>query len=305
VTTPESAVHHTKYQVALYLTAEDFGVIIFTEGRKMKSCSVNNYLQRDGFVMVSNLLIDYQNELGLSNSELNFIIKTLRHKENYKLHDNQLDPTVSKRTLQRYRKKLTEIGYLEFKVWKYTDEKGHIHTEGITYDWTNLEKRLQEISDAKAAKKEAEINQEAEDYIIEFGENSPMAKFLTDWENHYGDTYFLNPLEKNWYNNLSKEEQELIGRIFDYCEDNKLFKSITPRLALFMKSKQRFNQLKRYAKDIPEEFEVPDHVEVEERELTVEEQIEKLKQEIKEFEEKGEKIAASVRKEWLKNLTKK
>jgi hypothetical protein len=215
----------------------------------MKSCSVNNYLQRDGFVMISNLLIDYQSELGLSNSELNFIVKTLRHKENYKLHDSQLDPTVSKRTLQRYRKKLTEMGYLEFKVWVYTDEAGHRYTEGITYDWSKLETKLQEISDYKAKQKEAEINKEAENYIIEYGDNSPMIKYLDDWENHYGDKYFISPMEKKWYNELSKEEQECIGRIFEFCEEEKLFKSITPRLALFMKTKTRFEQLKAYCKD--------------------------------------------------------
>ena len=66
----------------------------------MKSSSVSNYIQRDGFVMVSNLLISYQSELGITDRELMFIIKAIKHKENYKLHDEQLDPNVSARTLQ-------------------------------------------------------------------------------------------------------------------------------------------------------------------------------------------------------------
>ena len=219
----------------------------------MKSCSMSNYLQRDGFVMVSNLLITYQKELQITDRELNFIIKVTKHKENYKLHDDQLDPGVSTRTLQRCRKSLTDKGYLNFKVWKYTDEKGHIHTEGITYDFSPLELKLQEISDFIAAEKESQINKEAENYIIEFGEDSPMAKYLKDWESHYGDIYRISPLEKQWYNGLSEEEQKYIGRIFDYCADNKLFKEITPRLSLFMKTKTRWVALKEYADENEEE----------------------------------------------------
>lgn len=219
----------------------------------VKSCSVSNYIQRDGFVMVSNLLISYQEELNITNRELTFLIKVMKHKENYKLHDTRLDPTVSPRTLQRCRKSLTDKGLLTYKVWKYTDEKGHIHTEGITYDLSQLEEKLQQISNKIAEEKDIEATKEAENYIIEYGEDSPMAEFVTSWENHYGDNYILSPLEKNWYNGLKPEEQECIGRIFEYCEDYKLFKEITPRLALFMKNKYRFDQLKSFCEDKPKE----------------------------------------------------
>lgn len=219
----------------------------------MKSSMMSNYIQRDGFVMVSNLLITYQAELDITDRELIFIIKATKHKENYKLHDDQLDPTVSSRTLQRCRKSLTEKGFLKYKVWKYTDDKGHIHTEGITYDFSPLEERLQQISNSIAAEKESQINKEAENYIIEFGEESPMAKFLKAWEEHYGDLYRISPLERNWYNGLSEEEQEYIGRIFEYCEDNRLFKTITPRLALFMKTPTRWEHLKSFCEENPEE----------------------------------------------------
>ena len=212
----------------------------------IKSCAVSNYIQRDGFVMVSNLLISHQEELGITNKELNFLIKVMKHKENYKLHDSILDPTVSSRTLQRLRKALSDKGILTYKIWKTTDEKGHIRTEGITYDLSPLEEMLQEISNNIASEKDREVAKEAENYLIEFGEDSPMGKFLRDWENHYGDNYTLTPYERNWYNNLTEEEQKYISAIFDYCEENKLFKSITPRLALFIKNKQRFDQLKSY-----------------------------------------------------------
>lgn len=219
----------------------------------MKSSSVSNYIQRDGFVMVSNLLIAYQSELGLSDRELMFIIKAIKHKENYKLHDSQLDPNVSARTLQRCRKSLKEKGYLNYKIWKYTDEKGHIHTEGITYDFSPLEEELQRISNLIAEEKESQINKEAENYIIEFGEDSPISKFLNDWENHYGDKYRLTPVEKQWYNKLSEEEQSYVARIFDYCEDLQLFKEITPRLILFVKTPSRWKHLQEYVDKTPKE----------------------------------------------------
>jgi hypothetical protein len=219
----------------------------------MKSSSVSNYIQRDGFVMVSNLLIAYQMELGLTNRELVFIIKAIKHKENYKLHDDQLDPSVSSRTLQRCRKSLKEKGYLNYKIWKYSDEKGRLHTEGITYDFSPLEEELQRISNLIAEEKESQINKEAENYIIEYGEESPIVKFMEDWENHYGDKYRLTPVEKQWYNKLSEEEQEYVSRIFEFCEDMQLFKEITPRLILFIKTASRWKQLKEYVNDNPKE----------------------------------------------------
>lgn len=256
----------------------------------MKSSSVSNYIQRDGFVMVSNLLISYQSELGITDRELMFIIKAIKHKENYKLHDEQLDPNVSARTLQRCRKSLKEKGYLNYKVWKYTDEKGHIHTEGITYDFSPLEEELQHISNLIAEEKESQINKEAENYIIEYGENSPIVKYMEDWENHYGDKYRLIPAEKQWYNKLSEEEQECVSRIFDFCEDMHLFKEITPRLILFVKTASRWKQLKEYVNDNPKENivsclnEEPEEVIIEPKKVKIDKKL-IIEKEIKRAEE--------------------
>lgn len=256
----------------------------------MKSSSVSNYIQRDGFVMVSNLLINYQSELGITDRELMFIIKAIKHKENYKLHDEQLDPNVSARTLQRCRKSLKEKGYLNYKVWKYTDEKGHIHTEGITYDFSPLEEELQRISNLIAEEKESQIDKEAENYIIEYGENSPVVKYMEDWENHYGDKYRLTPAEKQWYNKLSEEEQEYVSRIFDFCEDMHLFKEITPRLILFVKTASRWKQLKEYVNDNPKENivsclnEEPEEVIVEPKKVKIDKKL-IIEKEIKRAEE--------------------
>lgn len=256
----------------------------------MKSSSISNYIQRDGFVMVSNLLINYQSELGITDRELMFIIKAIKHKENYKLHDEQLDPNVSARTLQRCRKSLKEKGYLNYKVWKYTDEKGHIHTEGITYDFSPLEEELQRISNLIAEEKESQIDKEAENYIIEYGENSPVVKYMEDWENHYGDKYRLTPAEKQWYNKLSEEEQEYVSRIFDFCEDMHLFKEITPRIILFVKTASRWKQLKEYVNDNPKENivsclnEEPEEVIVEPKKVKIDKKL-IIEKEIKRAEE--------------------
>lgn len=220
------------------------------ENFMIKSCSVSNYLQRDGFVMVSNLLISHQSELGINNRELATLVKIMKNARNFRLSDSQLDPTVSPRTLQRTRKSLVDKGLLTFKIWKTADEEGHIRTEGITYDLSLLEEKLQNISDCIAKDRDEEATRESDNYIMEFGEDSPMANFLTSWKDHYGDNYYLSPYEKKWYNNLSEEEQRYIGRIFEYCEYSKLFKTITPRIVLFIKNRQRWNQLKEYCTEM-------------------------------------------------------
>lgn len=216
----------------------------------IKACSLNNYLQRDGFVMCSNLLFSHQQELGINNNELLFLIKVMRHSKNFKLHDEVLDPTVSTRTLQRLRKSLKEKNLIDFKVMSTRGKDNNFITAGICYDLSNLEKRLQEISDKIAEGKNKEAEENASQYIIEFGEKSPMVKYLKKWEEHYGDKYYLSNKEKEWYNSLSEKEQGYIGRIFEWCEFDRMFKTITPRLKLFMTTKYRFDQLKSYCEEM-------------------------------------------------------
>ncbi len=267
----------------------------------MKNCMVSNYLQRDGFVMVSNLLIAYQEELELTDRELIFIIKCIKHKENYKLHDNQLDPSVSSRTLQRCRKSLKDKGYLQYKVWKYTDEKGHISTEGITYDFSGLEEKLQTISNIIAEEKNKLIEEESENYILEFGEDSPISRYIRDWENHYGDVYKLSAFERSWYNKLSEEEQKAVGMIFDYCLEYRLFKEITPRLSLFIKTPQRWKALKEYAEDNQEEN-IITYKDIEE--ATFEKKSEKNEVEEKENEEALKRIREEKRQRKIERTRK-
>ena len=66
----------------------------------IKSNPTTNYLQRNGFIMVSNLLIDYQEELGITDDELVFITKIMKNSSGWRLHDCDISKTVSSKTLQ-------------------------------------------------------------------------------------------------------------------------------------------------------------------------------------------------------------
>ena len=85
---------------------------------KIYASPVKNYLQRNGFVMVSNLLIDFQQELGITELELSFIIKIMKNVKGYAIHDRDLDPTVCSRTLSRRRNSLRDKGLLNFSTIK-------------------------------------------------------------------------------------------------------------------------------------------------------------------------------------------
>lgn len=219
---------------------------------KFYSTPVKNYIQRNGFVMVSNLLLDFQQELGITESELSFIIKIMKNKNGYAIHDKDLDPTVCTKTLSRKRSSLKEKGLLNFSIIKSQDLiTGTFKTDGISYDLSPLEEKLQIISDNIESKREKEIKQHLtrQNKIVETNENSPLEIFKKDYLNYYGVEYILNDFEIKKYNSLSAEEKNMIGYIFNYCSDNGLFGKIVPRLSLFFKTKFRFEDLKRYCEE--------------------------------------------------------
>lgn len=219
---------------------------------KIYSTPVKNYIQRNGFVMVSNLLLDFQQELGITESELSFIIKIMKNKNGYAIHDKDLDPTVCTKTLSRKRNSLKEKGLLNFSIIKSQDLiTGTFKTDGISYDLSPLEEKLQIISDNIENKREKEIKQHLtrQNKIIETNENSPLETFKKDYLNYYGVEYILNDFEIKKYNSLSVEEKNMIGYIFNYCSDNGLFGKIVPRLSLFFKTKFRFEDLKKYCEE--------------------------------------------------------
>ena len=219
---------------------------------KIYSTPVRNYIQRNGFVMVSNLLLDFQQELGITESELSFIIKIMKNKNGYAIHDKDLDPTVCTKTLSRKRNSLKEKGLLRFSIIKSQDPiTGTFKTDGISYDLSPLEEKLQIISDKIESEREEKIKQHLtkENKVVETTEDSPLETFKKDYLNYYGIEYILNEYELKKYNSLSNEEKNMISYIFNYCSDNDLFGKIVPRLSLFFKTKFRFDELRRYCRE--------------------------------------------------------
>ena len=219
---------------------------------KIYSTPVRNYIQRNGFVMVSNLLLDFQQELGITESELSFIIKIMKNKNGYAIHDKDLDSTVCTKTLSRKRNSLKEKGLLRFSIIKSQDPiTGTFKTDGISYDLSPLEEKLQIISDKIESEREEKIKQHLtkENKVVETTEDSPLETFKKDYLNYYGIEYILNEYELKKYNSLTNEQKNMNSYIFNYYSDNDLFGKIVPRLSLFFKTKFRFDELRRYCRE--------------------------------------------------------
>lgn len=214
---------------------------------------IKNYIQRNGFVMVSNLLLNYQHELDITDSELTFIIKIMKNKDGYLIHDNDLDSTVCPKTLSRRRNGLRAKGLLNFVVIKKQNPiTGKFSTQGISYDLSSLEEKLQKISDKleKLKQKKAEENISKREEIVETAEeDSPLEKYKNDFKEYYGVDYKLTEYEINHYNKLSDENKLCISYIFEYCQENGLFGKLVPKLSLFFKVDFRMADLKRYCVD--------------------------------------------------------
>lgn len=218
---------------------------------KICTSPVKNYLQRNGFVMVSNLLFDYQQELGITESELTFIIRIMKSK-GFAIHDKDLDSTVCSKTLSRKRNALKAKGLLKFSTIKKQDPNtGTFCTEGISYDLSPLEEKLQEISN----KIEHENQIEAEkiitknNMVVESTDDSPIGKLCENFKQTFKEDYQPNAAELKFYNNLPEEDKTIFAYAFDWLVDSGNLGKIRPRLALFMKAKFRFDELKQYCKE--------------------------------------------------------
>src|SRR5574344_1398640 len=107
--------------------------------------------------MISNLIMDNQVRLNITNEEFAFIVKIYRHVKRYKRNDSDIDSTVSTRTLQRRRKSLKDTGLINYTVYRKRDDSGHITTDGISYDLSPLEEKLQAIHIENLSKKELKV----------------------------------------------------------------------------------------------------------------------------------------------------
>ena len=222
----------------------------------IKSNPTTNYLQRNGFIMVSNLLIDYQEELGITDDELVFITKIMKNSSGWRLHDCDISKTVSSKTLQRRRKSLKEKGLLDYKTITITNSLGQKFNDGIMYDLSKLEEKLQSISDKIESEKINQIKQEIEDNGLEVSDDlveeiseTPLSKFQKDWYNYYGTKYELSKVERDEFNSLKPEIKNCFKYVFQYCIDKNLLSKITPRISLFLKTKFRLNDLISWCKN--------------------------------------------------------
>ena len=250
----------------------------------------SNYLYTSGFTMVSNLLMDYQKELDITNEELSFIIKIYRNVRGYKIHDSILDPTVSTRTLQRRRKSLKDKKLINYVVYKSRTDDGHVQTDGISYDLTLLENKLQAISQGILSKKKEKIEKKEENSIVESEEeNTPLDKYLKDWKEYTGKDYSITSFETSYYNKMTDEDKNLVAYIFEMPTNTGDLDKVTPRLSLFFKTKFRMNQLRKYYRDnVDEEYDY-DGDETEE-----EKEIRKIIETNREYDEKVDKEVNTI-----------
>ena len=211
-----------------------------------------NFLYQGGFTMVSNLLFDYQSQLNITDDELLFIIRLYKYAtlKNYKIHDEQLDPTVSSKTLQRRRKSLHDKGLLNYTILKGTMDDGSISTLGISYDLSPLEMMLYAISNKTAEEELKEIYEKEKDVVLENDDSEPdeldfnLKTYVDDFEEYYNTEYVLTEKEKEFYNGLIEEDKERIGMIIKVFRYTNEIKKVMPRLSLFMGTQWRMDKLR-------------------------------------------------------------
>jgi hypothetical protein len=249
----------------------------------------SNYLY-DGFTMISNLIMDNQVRLNITNEEFAFIVKIYRNVKGYKIHDSALDSTVSTRTLQRRRKSLKDKGLIKYTVYRKRDDSGHITTDGISYDLSPLEEKLQAIHIENLSKKELKVEKIQKEYILDDGEteeDSPLEKYRKDWFEEYGTDYNITKFEADYYNRMNSTERQRLCYIFDMVKENGEMGKIVPRLSLFFKVPVRMAQLREYTS-----------------EKVVSEESDRKMKEALEFDDKLEKFMKETEKKYIvKELT--
>lgn len=213
----------------------------------------------EGFLAIPNILIDYQGELGLTDDELLFIVKTMRHAEAFKVHDYQLSEDVSSKTMQRRRKTLKDKGYLEVEIHKMQQEDGTWITEGIIYNYRGLMLALNELYNKSLAERSNDERPRAQKSALHntnkilAGESFPaeVNEFMDKYKHKYGCDYKLTKDEKLLLENASPEFLRSIPFIPEYTDYQKEFGKLpttfTGRLIFFQKVLWRQAELVSFA----------------------------------------------------------
>ena len=212
------------------------------------------YFQRHGHVAISNLLLDVQDELDISDTEMLFIIKACKINRKI-INDSDFGKHVSTKTLQRKRASLKAKGLLDYSIVKGKGSDGRYKTIGIAYDLKPLEDRLQAISDNiyKAEEEKAAKIIEEKKILIEKNEEETTSTGIEKYKEQYNIVYGHEPVisceDYNFYNKLKSEEQDSFGYVFSWLFYNHLEGRIIPNVVLFRKTPYRFNSLVKYCKD--------------------------------------------------------
>lgn len=103
-----------------------------------------NYFIDFGFTSLSNLLLDYQEALEISDTELLFLLKTMRYSNGYTIKNANL--SFCDKTIQKIRKSLTNKGYLSYTIISGKNSDGTFYTEGCKYDFSGLDRKLAEFA---------------------------------------------------------------------------------------------------------------------------------------------------------------
>lgn len=140
-----------------------------------------DWIVDDGFLALPNTLIEHFEDLDITNSELIFLQKILKHKNGYIIHDEKLWKGKTSRTLNEYRRSLKKKGLLNYHIEKkYIDDSGYV-TAGIKYDTSKLVNKLKEFFCNRDTKN-----------LLEEGEKSPLSgrKTSTLHNTNYNNIYY-------------------------------------------------------------------------------------------------------------------
>ena len=215
-----------------------------------------------GFLAIPNLLLDNYEELGLNDDEVFFVIKCMRHKDDFRIHDEQLSKNLSSKTMQRRRNSLKVKGFLETTVFKEQNEDGTWSTLGIEYDFSNLILALTQVADKLSAEraklssikpKVTALHNTNHNTSRKFEIPAEVNTFLNNYKTNYGLDYKLTSTEKLLLEKASPEFLRSIPFISEYTkyqkEYGKLPASFTGRLIFFQKVDFRQAELIAFAND--------------------------------------------------------
>lgn len=121
-----------------------------------------NWVMDGGFTSIPNVLLRHHVKLNVSEDELLFLVKLLSFSETWKIHDtNDIFGKLCSKTIQRRRVSLRKKGLLTYEIHNVRKADGTFKCDGVTYDLSQLFKRLEVLSDRIERDKDAKVRTQA------------------------------------------------------------------------------------------------------------------------------------------------